>query len=322
MRSIRFLDRPLWQADAFHLVVGRKAVGKGTVLADLASRCTRGELGSKPSVVWVASEDSAAIDIGPRVAAAGGDASCIAIVKTWVQLPRDIGGLADLLGELGNVGLLIIDPVGNHITGKNSNGETDIRDAIAPLNQLADEHGLMVVGIRHLTEKEATAGALAAILGSSAWVQVPRTIIGVARDSEGQLHIQCLVGNRLPPETPGRAFRIEGVPVEGLENEITKVTWKGESTEQVEALIGAKPTPPPNRMGEARELILDILDEEGEVESDALDARVANETGLAARTVRDVRYGLNGEGLTRAVPVKDEFGTVTAWLVTRTLAPR
>jgi Bifunctional DNA primase/polymerase, N-terminal/AAA domain len=239
MRSIVFLDKPLWQASAFHLVVGRKGVGKGTVLADLAARTTRGELGEKRNVVWIGSEDSAAIDIKPRVVAAKGDPQRVILIKDWIQLPRDIERLGKTLVEIGDVGLLIIDPVGNHITGKNSNSDTDIRDAIAPLNDLADEYETMIIGVRHLSEKEAKAGAIAAILGASAWVQVPRAVIGIARDrSDASLsHIQCLIGNRLPPETPGRVFRIEGVTIKGLENEITRAVWNGDSTESVEELL-------------------------------------------------------------------------------------
>ena len=75
---------------------------------------------------------------------------------------------------VGDVGMLVIDPVGNHIAGKNSNAETEIRDAIAPLNSVADELDLMAFGVRHLSEKECSQGTLAAILGTSAWVQVPR----------------------------------------------------------------------------------------------------------------------------------------------------
>ena len=57
MRSIVVRDKPLLQADAFHVVVGRKGAGKGTVLAAVASRVTRGELGEKCGVVWIGSED-------------------------------------------------------------------------------------------------------------------------------------------------------------------------------------------------------------------------------------------------------------------------
>ena len=156
------------------------------------------------------------------------------MVKSWVQLPRDVEALGNLIRQVGDVGLVIIDPVGNHITGKNSNSDTDIRDAIAPLNDLADEHETMVIGVRHLTEKEAKAGVIAAILGASAWSQVPRVVIGIARDkSEGVSVMQCVAGNRLPPDTPGRMFRIEGVAIDGLDNDVTRArlaiprgTWK------------------------------------------------------------------------------------------------
>ncbi len=119
MRSIMFLDKPLWQQSAFHLLAGRKGVGKGTMLADLGARVTRGELGAKHNVVWIASEDSAAIDIKPRLLAAEGDPERVIVIKDWIQLPRDTDALSVTLAEISDVGLVIIDPVGNHITGKN-----------------------------------------------------------------------------------------------------------------------------------------------------------------------------------------------------------
>ena len=118
MRSIVFLDKPLLQADAFHLLAGRKGVGKGTVLVEFASRLTRGELGEKRNVVWIGSEDSAAIDIKPRVVAAGGDPERILIVQEgWIQLPRDIDEIERAIAGFGGVGMLVIDPIGNHIAG-------------------------------------------------------------------------------------------------------------------------------------------------------------------------------------------------------------
>jgi AAA domain-containing protein len=324
MRSIVFLDRPLWQASAFHLVVGRKGVGKGTMLTDLASRVTRGELGAKRTVVWIASEDSAAIDIRPRLVAAEGDDDRVITLTDWLQLPRDIGALRSTLVEIRDDGLVIIDPVGNHITGKDSNSDTDIRDAIAPLNDLADVLETMLVGVRHLTEKECKSGALAAILGSSAWVQVPRAVIGIARDNEEAhvSHVQCLSGNRLPPETPGRRFQIEGVMLDGLENEVTRAVWTGESTKNVETLIG-ETRKEPSKSDAARNLILDALDDAPgrRIESDELDALVARETGLAAQTIRNLRAGLKNEGLIRSVPDKDDAGQVQRWLIERTKAP-
>jgi hypothetical protein len=57
------------------------------------------------------------------------------------------------------------------------------------------------------------------------------------------------------------------------------------------------------------------------MESDALDALIAKETGLASGTVQNLRGELRKEGLLRSVPDrKDEDGTVTRWLVVLTNA--
>ena len=292
LRSIVFVDRPLWQADAFHLLAGRKGQGKGTLLALHAAAVTRGELGPKRNVVWISSEDSAGIDIGPRLLAAGGELARVRVVKRgWIQLPRDVDEIKQAIVDKGDVGLVIIDPIGNHIAGKNSDTE-EIREAIGPLNQLADDHHCMVAGVRHLSEKEAKNGILAAILGSSAWVQVPRAVLAVVQDDEDPAlrHVQCVIGNRLPPGTPGRTFRIEGALLPGFENEVTRASWEGESHKDLDALLAGSRRP--SKSENARELILDILEREGEQESDTLDARIAGETGLKASSVRNLRTEL------------------------------
>jgi hypothetical protein len=154
-------------------------------------------------------------------------------------------------------------------------------------------------------------------------VQVPRAVLAVARDPDDPelSHVQCLAGNRLPHGTPGRVFRIEGTLLPGLENEVTRAVWIGESTKDVETML-ATAAKSPSRSTEARELLLDILEGDGEQESDALDARAARETGLAAQTIRNLRVTLKKEGLIRVMPDKDEFGEVIRWKVSRTGAPR
>jgi hypothetical protein len=255
-KPVVFLDRPFWQKSAFHLKVGRKGVGKGTSLADLSARFSRGELGEKRRVVWIGSEDSVSIDVKPRVLAAGGDPTQIAVVKDWLQLPRDVARLEVTVEAVGDVGLLVIDPVSNHIAGKNSNDETDVREAIAHLNAFADRFALVAIGVRHLTEKEAKSGLLAAILGSSAWVQVPRAVIALARDPQDAalVHMQVVAGNRMPPGTPGRRFRIKPVTVETDEgpSEVSCAFWEGESNVDVEELLTVRHAPEPSRSEDAR----------------------------------------------------------------------
>jgi len=316
MRSIEWLERPLWQQSAFELLAGVKGAGKGTYLAGLASRISN----AGGNVLFMSSEDSTEIDLKPRLVAAGADVDRCYTITESIRLPEDVEELGTLARSLGGVDLLVIDPVANHIGASNSNSDGEVRHAIAPLNKLADELSCLLIGVRH-PGKDRTRGALASILGSTAWVDTPRAVVMIAVDDEDPLlrHVQVVAGNR-SLNGAGLMFRIEAVPVEGLAEPITRAVELGESTKDVETLLGAQPTV--SKSGRARELILDILEAEGEQESDALDARVARETGLAAKTVRNARSRLREEGLVLAVPDKDQFGEIKRWLVTRTGAPR
>jgi hypothetical protein len=177
----------------------------------------------------------------PRLVAAGAVIRRCFCIQQNVRLPDDVDALRSLATDLGGVGLLVIDPVANHIGDKNSNTDTEVRHAIAPLNGLADELGCLLIGVRH-PGKDRSRGALASILGSTAWVDTPRAVVMIAVDDEDELvrHIQVVAGNR-SLNGSAQAFRIDAVQVEGLTEPITKAVELGESEKSVEDLIGAKP---------------------------------------------------------------------------------
>ncbi len=316
MRSIEWLEKPLWQSSAFQLLAGAKGTGKGTYLAGLAARISR----NGANVLFVSSEDSAEIDLKPRLVAADADIARCFLIERHLKLPEDVVELRRLARDVGGVGLLVIDPVANHIGARNSNNDAEVRDAIAPLNGLADELGALIVGVRH-PGKDRARGALTSILGSVAWVDTPRAVVMVAVDNEDTLvrHIQVVAGNR-SLNGSAQAFRLDAVPVAGLTEPITLAVPLGESAKSVDELL-AMPAAD-SKTASARELILDVLDAEGEQESDALDAQVARKTGLAAKTVKNARVGLASEGLVKNYPLKDEHGVVQRWYVRRTAAER
>jgi len=328
-QSIRYVDKPLLQRGTFHILVARKGKGKGTSVSSFATRFTKGEYGEKRGVIWIGTEDSPSIDIRPRLEAAGGDPELVIYVMRHLTLPDDLGWLRGLVSTLADkgidVGLIVIDPLGNHVGAINTSWDGHVRDAIQGLNPLADELDIVLVGIRHLTEKEAN-DLRAGVLGASAWLQVPRVAIAIVDDPiDPELkHMHAFIGNRTPPGESGRQFRIRGVLLEGLEEAVTVAEWDGESTVDIEALFASRDDSEktPSRSEQAREYILDVIEEEGAQESDALDARVAQATGLKAKTIRNLRSDLSDKGLISPVPVKDEAGTVTTWLVKRTKAPR
>jgi hypothetical protein len=163
-------------------------------------------------------------------------------------------------------------------------------------------------------------GALASVLGSTAWVDVPRAVIIMAADNEDEetFHAQLVAGNR-GPRGAGREYRLELVDV-GLAEPVTWLSHIGDSSKDVEQLLAGQSKT--SRSSQARELILDILENEGEQESDSFDARIARETGVTAKTSRNIRGELKDKGLIGARPDKNEDGTIANWRIYRTTAPR
>jgi putative DNA primase/helicase len=318
MRSIRFLDRPLWQRDAFQLVIGRKGVGKGTYLAGQAARVTRGELYDRPmNVLVLASEDSDEIDLKPRIVAAGGDPERIFSLDETMLLPRDVQKLRAAALETGDVGIIILDPIASYVRG-DTHAEDPVRDAIDPLNDLANELECLLLGVRHLSEKDATKGALAATLGASAWVQVPRAVVAVVADDEQDLvfHIAVVAGNR-SARGAGRTFRIDLVDVEGLDEPITRAIETGVSAKSVDDLLGdgeKRQRKAPKR-DSAREVILRELEVEPQP-LDYLKAKCAAEGVESGDTVWRAANQLKSEGLVD----RANSGPGTPWLWSLTSA--
>ena len=207
MRSIEWLERPLWQRSAFQLLAGAKGSGKGTYLAasQPGSRtAARTSSSSRPRTRRRSTSNRGSSRPTPTSRAASRSPSTS-------SLPDDVAHLGALAHSLGGVGLLVVDPVANHIGAGNSNDDVEVRHAIAPLNRLADELGCLLIGVRH-PGKDRSRGAVASILGSTAWVDTPRAVVMIAVDDEDPAvrHIQVVAGNRSLNGT-AQAFRIEAV---------------------------------------------------------------------------------------------------------------
>lgn len=151
------------------LLDGDPGLLKSTLTLDLAARLSRGASmpdGSVPEIegpagtVLLTAEDGLADTVRPRLDAAGGDAEWVAVVK---HVPTADGDLRlphveDTL-ELGraldtvDANLLVVDPLMAFLPPEvNSHRDQDVRRALAPLAELADDTGVAVVAIRHLNK--------------------------------------------------------------------------------------------------------------------------------------------------------------------------
>lgn len=329
VRPLEFVRKPFLQAAAFHLLVGVKNAGKGTWLAHWAAQVTQGLLGDHSNVIWVAiGEDSYSMDVRPRIEAAGGDpAKVTVLVKGRLTLPTDAEELGRVASVIGDVGLIIIDPIGGTLAvDKNTNRDADIRPALTALNDIADVLRCMVIGVRHLSIKHERrgGGALSAILGSSDWVNIPRAVLALVHDDQERdcRHLFVITGNRVRDDTPGLMFRIEGHTPDGWQEEVTVAHELGESAKDPDELLVVKRARTATKTDAARALILELLAAAPgyQMESDILDAQVAAKTGLAVKTLRNTRNEMRNEGLIRSAPQKDEEGEIQRWFVTLTAA--
>jgi hypothetical protein len=318
LEEVRFVDYPLLQASTFHLLAGPLGVGKGALCARWVARCTNGEMFGEPRpAIWIANEETARKDLNPRIKVAGGDMMKVATVPKSFRLPRDVDALGDYATSvIGEVGLIVIDPIASHTGGANTNAEEEVRLALEPLAALAETIGIMTIGVRHLSSKESRTGVLARILGSTAWVAVPRAILAAVKDAEGYVHVRAVKGSRVPDAEAGRKFHLEGLPIEGFERTVVAAIEAGESDADLDQLLEVRHD---SRSEKARRAIVRLIREAGgRIESDVLDGRVAAEADVTARTVQKLRMELRDRGWLRHVPVNNEDGTRHHWDVTLT----
>jgi hypothetical protein len=113
--------------------------------------------------------------------------------------------------------------------------------------------------VRHLTEKEAE-NIRATTLDASAWIEVTRLQIALLDDDEDPdlRHLKSVKANRLPAETPGRTYRIEGVWLPGLKEPVTRMVSEGDSTKDADDLLSKRRPTSNTKMAKA--LILDLLE--------------------------------------------------------------
>jgi putative DNA primase/helicase len=278
---------PGWLARGkLHILAGAPGTGKTTVALALAAAVTRG--GSWPSgtsapvgnvLIWSA-EDDAADTMMPRLRAAGADASRIFIVgdysdgmdKRAFDPAADIDLLEQEAERIGNVVLLIADPVVSAVTG-DSHKNTEVRRALQPIVDLASRLDAAVLGITHFSKGGAGKDPAERVTGSIAFGALPRVVMVTAKRTDAEAgndaRLLARAKSNIGPDGGGFAYALEQVEHDGLSASVVR--------------FGAALD------GSAKELLGDA---EGEADDDA------GEQHDAADWLRDVL-------LTGPMPVKD-----------------
>jgi putative DNA primase/helicase len=209
------------------LIAGIPGLGKSQTSIAMAAAVSTGSdwpcgQGRAPlgSVIILAAEDSIEHTIVPRLIAAGADLNRVHFVQAVKERERqrtfsfqaDFEKLAALVKEIGDVVLIIIDPVTAYMGKIDSHKNAEVRAVLAPLGQLAQECNVAIASITHLSKANTNSTkAIDRIIGSVAFIAAPRIgliVIADPKDSDRRLLLH--VKNNLSRPPVGLAFRIGG----------------------------------------------------------------------------------------------------------------
>jgi hypothetical protein len=250
IRPVRWLWTYLLAIGTLALLGGREGIGKSVLVATLVGQITRGTLpgawlGRPRDVLIAAVEDSWKYTIVPRLMAAGADLRRVHRIDVQTAsgasdglvLPLDLVAIREAIASV-DVALLVLDPLMSRISAMldtHRDGET--RQALEPIAQLADEAGIVVLGLIHVS-KTATTDALTSLMGSRAFAAVARTVLYVMRDpDEDEIRLFGLAKSNLGPlDVPTRRYSIESAYVADTDEGPVwtgRLVWQGESARTI-----------------------------------------------------------------------------------------
>jgi hypothetical protein len=237
------------------LIGGLPDKGKGLISADIIARSTTAaewpcNEGKAPlgNVIWFTAEDDIEDTVIPRLVAASADLDRVEIVgmaknadgtPRMFNLATDLPLLRSKIDQVGNVALVIIDPVSAYLgVGKvNNSSTTDVRGVLAPLTKLAEKKKISIIGIMHFNKKADVTNAMLRIADSLAYVAAARHVYVVVDDADNdKARLFVKAKNNLAPDKNALRFMVGGRlvgndPESGAEIWAPHVLWDSQTVE-------------------------------------------------------------------------------------------
>jgi hypothetical protein len=302
----------LWLAcGKLHILAGEAGTGKTTIALWLASivscggRWPDGSRAEAGNVLIWSGEDDPKDTLVPRLSAAGADLSRIFIIS-GVQAGQDVRafdpakdmeGLLNAAQRIGNVKMLILDPIVNAVSG-DSHKNTEVRRGLQPVVDFGTRTGCAILGITHFSKGSVGRSPLERLVGSLAFGALARVVMVAAtrenQDDAPTSRIFMRAKSNIGPDDGGYGYDLEQTPIpEKPEISASRVAWgkaiDGKARDvlnQAEAVKDSESS----AIAEARAFLREALGE-GQKTASEVEAE-AKEYGIQFRTVRRAKDGM------------------------------
>ncbi len=225
---------PSWIAmGKLHILAGAPGQGKTTIALSFAATVSSGKVwpDKTPSpsgkvLIW-SGEDDAADTLLPRLLASGADPSNIYFVQGSKRFGKlepfdpstDMLRLQDEAEKLGDVKLIIVDPIVSAVTG-DSHKNTEVRRGLQPLVDLGQNLNAAILGISHFSKGGQGSDPAQRVVGSIAFTAVARVVLVAAKvkSEDGEERKVLARGkSNIGPDGGGFEFEVaQAEPIEGI----------------------------------------------------------------------------------------------------------
>ncbi len=309
---------------AVSVLDGDPGMGKSTIGLHLAACISAGGVfpdGTKctaASVLILSGEDSAASTIKPRLAAAKADLTKIRLiwgvkdkngVESMFSIPEHISAIRKEIVDTG-AKFVLIDPFVICLSSTvHVHNDQQVRQALMPLAQIAEETGAAFLTVRHLNKQDGKK-ALYRGGGSIGIIGAARTAMVVGADPlDANYRILAVSKSNIGPVPPSWRYKIVGCSYPDGDTTIdtNAVEWLGPADISADQLVSEGVEQKTSAVGEAKDFLTDTLKDGPMMVAEV--AKLAQAEGISIGTLRRAMKKL---GIVKS-PVHDGK-KITGWM--------
>lgn len=304
---IRWLWTNYLAKGKLHILGGMAGTGKTTLALGIASTITTAgrfpdgqKCQSKGSILIWSAEDDPKDTIVPRLYAAGAEVEKVYIIQGRINCLTqeiepfdpaiDIHLLIEAAQEIGDVQLMILDPVVSAVKG-DMHKANDVRRSLQPLVDFANKIDCAILGITHFSKGTGGNNPLERVTGSQAFGALPRVVMVAAKEQDGQTRVLAIAKSNIGSDSGGVTYHLEQAE---LNNGVmaSRVLW-GEVLEgNAKDILGDIEQEEDQRENNEPAEVLEMILAEGKMDSKEVKKVMLN-NGFSDKQTRLARSKLN-----------------------------